>query len=110
MMSSVFSPAWGSTISITNDTTATAAVAIPKQASALVLTNTSATARVHVLLTEYQSEGGALPTGEVPTTSNGLPILPNQQIMVYVGPGLSVVRTIATAVDGAIIVTPGDVW
>ena len=103
-----FSPAWGSTISISNSATATAAQALPKNATALVLTNTSATARAHVVLTQYGSEGGALPTGDEPTVTNGLPILPNQQIMVYVGIGPSVIRAIATVADGALIVTPGS--
>jgi hypothetical protein len=109
-MNSIFSPAWGSGFTITNAIAATTAVALPKNANALVLTNTSATARVHVELTQYQSEGGALPTGEEPTTADGLPILPNQQIMVYCGPGLNVIRAIATAADGGLIVTPGNAW
>lgn len=107
-MSSVFSPGFGSTFSINNDTTATTAVVIPKNATALVLTNTSATARAHVIVTQYGSEGGAAPTGNAPTTTSGLPILPGDQIMVYVGIGPSVIRTIATAADGALIVTPGS--
>lgn len=109
-MSNMFSPAWGSTINIVNAITATTAVALPKNANALVLTNTSATARVHVALTQYQSEGDVLPTGTAPTTSDGFPILPNQQVFIYVGPGLSVIRAIATAADGNLIVTPGNVW
>lgn len=102
-----FSPAWGSTTSVVNATSATAAVVIPKDRDGVVLTNTSATARVHVMLTNYESEA-SVPTGTAPTTSTGLPILPGQQIRIHVGPGLKVLRTIATAADGNIIITPGS--
>jgi hypothetical protein len=110
MTNNTFSPAWNSTIEITNAIASAAAVALPKNANALLLTNTSATARAHVALTSYQSEGDALPTGTAPTTSIGLPILPNQQIVVYVGQSLKVIRAIATAADGVLLVTPGNIW
>jgi hypothetical protein len=106
-MSEKFSPAWGSTTSVSNATSATAAVALPKNCNAVMLTNTSATARTHVALTQYFSEGDTVPTGTAPTTSDGVPVLPNQQVIVYVGPGNAVLRTIATAADGNIIITPG---
>ena len=107
-MKDTFSPAWGSTIEIPNATSATAAVAIHKECTALLLANSSATARAHVMLTDYFSEGDALPTGDAPTTANGLVILPNSQIVVYVGPKLSVIRAIATAADGSLFVQPGN--
>jgi len=107
-MSRAFSPAWGSTITIANALSATAAVSIPKNCNAIVLTNTSATARVHVALTQSQSEGDALPTGDAPTTASALPILSGSQIVVWVGSGPSVIRTIATVADGDLIVTPGS--
>lgn len=109
-MDRAFSPAWGSTISIANAAASAAAVSLPKNCNALLLTNTSATARAHVALTQYGSEGGAAPTGNEPTTSTGLPILPNQQIVVYIGIGPSVIRAIATAADGDLLVTPGNFW
>lgn len=107
-MNNVFSPAWGSTINIANAATATAAVAVPKNCDAILLTNTSTTARAHVALTEYQSEGASLPTGIEPTTSDSLPILPNMQIVIRCGLGLKVIRAIATAADGNLLVTPGN--
>lgn len=107
-MNDVFSPAWGSTIDIVNAVAATTAVAIPKNCDALVLTNTSGTARTHVYLTEYQSEGEALPTGIAPTLSNGLAILPNSQIAIRCGQGLKAIRAIATLADGSLLVTPGN--
>lgn len=109
-MNGVFSPAWNSTINIANSLTSTSAVALPKNANAIALTNTSTTARAHVVLTTYQSEGAALPTGTDPTLTTGLPIMPGQQVIVHCGTGLNVIRTIATAADGALIVTPGNIF
>ena len=105
-MYDVFSPAYASTTSVTNATSATAAVDLPRSAETVVLTNTSSTARVHVFVTYY--DGVTAPTGQAPTTSTGLPILPNQQIRIRVGKGGKVIRTIATAADGNIIITPGN--
>lgn len=102
-----FAPAWGSTTSVTNAIAATTAVVIRKTCEQLVLTNTSATARVHVMVTVYQDEA-TVPAGDAPTTSTGFPILPNAQVHLTVGPGCKVVRTIATAADGTIIITPGN--
>jgi hypothetical protein len=102
-----FAPAWGATTSVANSASATAAVVLPKSCQQVVLTNTSATARTHVVVTVYQDQA-TVPTGDAPTTSNGLPILPNQQIRITVGPGCKVIRTIATAADGNIIITPGN--
>lgn len=102
-----FAPAWGATTSVTNAIAATAAVVIPKSCEQVVLTNTSATARVHVVATTYNDEA-TVPTGDAPTTSTGLPVLPSQQIRITVGAGLKVIRTIATVADGAILITPGN--
>lgn len=106
-MERAFQPAWGATTSVTNATSATAAVVLPKTCDQVLLTNTSATARVHVYVTTYLDES-SVPTGTAPTTSTGLPILPNSQIRVTVGPNCKVIRTIATAADGVILITPGD--
>lgn len=107
MMAQVFNPAWGNTTSVLNATSATAAVVLPKSCDAVILTNTSATARAHVMLTTFESES-APPTGTAPTTSTGLPVLPGQQIAVYVGPGQNLLRTIATGADGSILITPAS--
>lgn len=114
MSANIFSPAWGSTQSIANALAATAATLLPRNASSLILTNTSATARTHVLVTYYQTDSDAAAAvsgggGDAPTTSTGVPILPNQQVTIYYGPGPAVIRTIATLADGNIIITPG-VW
>lgn len=105
-MFDVFAPGWGSTVTVTNATSATAAVVLPANAQEVLLTNTSSSARVHVYVTTY--EGATAPTGVEPTTSTGLPILPGQQIRVRVGSYNKVIRTIATAADGEIIITPGN--
>jgi hypothetical protein len=102
-----FTPAWGSTTVVSNATSATAAVVLPKDRDCVVLTNTSSTARVHVMLTAYESEA-TVPTGTAPTTSTGFPILPGQQIRIFAGFGPKLLRTIATAADGSIIITPGS--
>lgn len=106
-MERAFQPAWGATTSVTNATSATAAVVLPKSCDQVLLTNTSGTARVHVYVTTYLDES-SVPTGTAPTTSTGLPILPNSQIRVTVGPNCKVIRTIATAADGVVLITPGD--
>lgn len=102
-----FAPAWGSSTSVNNAATATVAVVLPKSCEQIVLTNTSLTARTHVIVTTYVNEASA-PTGDAPTTSTGLPVLPNSQIRITVGLGPKLIRTIATAADGAIIITPGN--
>lgn len=102
-----FKPSWADTTSVTNAIAATAAVALPKDCSQVALTNTSATARVHVMLTDYAQEGN-LPTGTAPTTTTGLAILPNSQIRITVGNGYKLLRTIATAADGLLLILPGN--
>ena len=105
-MHSVFSPAWGRTTSVTNATSATAAVALPKTSDEIALANTSATAIVYVMITPYMDEA-TVPTGTAPTSTTGFPVLPSSQVRLHVGPGLKVIRTIASAADGSIIITPG---
>lgn len=105
-MERVFAPDFSGTVSVINATSATAAVNLPRECQEIALTNTSATARVHVFVTPYN--GVVTPTGTAPTTSNGMPILPGQQIRIRVGSGAKVIRTIATAADGSILITPGN--
>lgn len=107
MVERPFAPAWGATTSVTNAIAATAAVVIPKSCEQVVLTNTSATAISYVLATVYQDEA-TVPVGVVPTATNSFPVLPNSQVRITVGPGYKVIRTIASAADGAIIINPGN--
>lgn len=105
-MKSVFSPSWGSTTSVTNAIAATAAVALPKNCDQVMLTNTSTTASVNVMVTNYETEP-TVPTGTAPTTATGLKVLPLQQVRVHVGYGHKLIRTIASAADGVIEICPG---
>jgi len=102
-----FKPDWANTTSVTNAVAATAAVALPKDCSQVVLTNTSGSARVHVMLTDYYLEG-TVPTGTAPTTTSGMVIMPGSQIRLTVGNGYKLLRTIATAADGLTLITPGN--
>jgi hypothetical protein len=103
---SVFSPGWGGVTSVANATSATAAVVLPANAQEAALTNTSATAITYVLVTTYT--GVTAPTGNAPTASTGFPVLPNTTIRLHVGQGPKVIRTIASAADGNIIIAPGN--
>lgn len=105
-MEQVFNPAFDSTTAVPNATGATDAVDLPPTCHEVALTNTSASARVHVFVTYY--DGITVPTGTPPTLTNGMPILPGHQIRIRVGAGPKVIRTIATAADGIIIITPGN--
>lgn len=102
----VFTPSWVSTVAVTNAATATAAVEPPDNARSVLITNTSATARVHLMLTYYPD--GIAGAGTAPTTSNGVPVLPGQQIRVGLPAGKKVLRTIATAADGSTFLTFGE--
>lgn len=102
-----FKPSWADATSVTNAIAATAAVALPKDCSQVTLSNTSATARVHVMLTDYAQEGSP-PAGTAPTTATGYPILPNSQKVITVGNGYKLLRTIATAADGLLLIIPGN--
>lgn len=102
-----FAPSWGSTTVVANAVAATAAVNLPVSAEQVVLTNTSLTATTFVRVTPYLDQG-TVPTGDAPTTTQGMPVLPGQQIRITVGPGPKVIRTIASAADGNIIIVPGN--
>lgn len=102
----VFAPGFGGITSVTNDTSATAAVVLPVNAQEVMLHNTSATATVYVTVTPYTS--ATAPAGTAPTTTTGYPIGPNEKARIFVGSGGKVIRTIASAVDGAIVIVPGN--
>ena len=104
-MYDVFAPGPGA-IAITNATSATAAVSLPSGASEIALTNTSATALVMIAVTPF--DGATAPTGTAPTLTSGFPILPSTQIRIRVGGRGKVIRAIASAADGVLIVNPGN--
>lgn len=102
-----FAPAEGKTTTVANATSATAAVEIPASCDTVVLTNSSLTAITFVRVTSYGSDSDTA-TGVAPTATTDFPILPASQIRRYVGPGRKVIRTIASAADGNIYITPGS--
>lgn len=106
MSDDVFSPSWTTAFAVNNATSATAAAMLPNEATQLLLTNTSTTAIANVMVTHYQSAAETM-TGIAPTVTTGVPVLPSSQVHVAVQYGSKVIRTIASAADGAIIVTPG---
>ena len=105
-MGKTFSPSWGQTQAITNAITASTAIVLPSTTDELFLTNTSATATVNVMVTDFDNEASPV-AGTAPTTTTGLPIPPAGQVRVHVGPGFHVLRAIASAADGVLLVTPG---
>jgi len=106
MIDQVFNPAWGAQTVVSNSLTATAAVDLPATCREIALSNTSATAIAYVYVTPY--DGVTVPAGIEPTVSNAFPVLPLSQIRIGVGIGRKVIRTIASAADGSIIISPGN--
>lgn len=96
----------GQSFVIANAVASAAAVPLAQTWEVLVLTNTSSTATAYVRITDQPNASVAV-TGVAPTATTDLPILPLNQIRIYVGVGLAVIRAIASAADGNLIVTPG---
>ncbi len=108
MSKAIFVPAEGKTTAVTNATSATAAVAIPYDCEAVALANSSTTAISFVRITYYGSATDTM-TGDAPTATADIPILPGHHIVRYVQKGKhKVIRTIASAADGVIYITPGS--
>jgi hypothetical protein len=105
-MFDVFAPGWNGTLAISNATSATAAALLPDGASEIALTNTSETADVFIVVTPF--DGATVPTGTAPTLTSGFPVLARTQVRIRVGKGRKVIRAIASAADGALIVNPGN--
>lgn len=104
----LFAPAEGKTTTVANSATATAAVELPYDCDAVVLTNSSATATAFVRVTYYGSASDTA-TGVAPTVTTDYPVPPAQQVRRGVQPGVrKVIRTIASAADGNIYITPGS--
>lgn len=107
MIEQVFTPGWGSEFPITNATSASAAFVLPESCREVALTNTSTTATAWVFVTRYDTS--TPPAGTAPVVgSTGLPILPGQQIRIGVGVRGKVIRAIASAADGLLMVNPGN--
>lgn len=102
-----FTPAQGGSNAVNNSGTATAAVELPKDCDGLYLANTSATATAYFRVTTYA--GPTAGAGEAPTVALDMAVLPSREIFVGVAKGVTkVIRTIASAADGKLQITPGN--
>lgn len=102
-----FYPLGGRSVTIANAVaSATPGVPLQQTWESIVLTNTSTTAIAYVRLTQQDTPTAI--NGDAPTATADLPILPMSQIRIWAGVGLKVIRAIASAADGNLIVTPGD--
>ena len=107
MTSRIFVPAEGKTSAVNNAGAATAAIVLPYDCNAVLLSNSSSTATSFVRIT-YYNDVGDIGAGDAPTATADIPILPGHQIVRYVQKGKhKVIRTIASAADGIIYITPG---
>ena len=107
MNNGIFVPAEGKTSAVSNATSATAAVALPFDCNAVAIANSSATAIGFVRITYYPNAD--LGTGDAPAVTTDIPILPGHHIVRYIQKGKhKVIRTIASAADGTLYITPGS--
>ncbi len=99
----------GASVRVTNAVASAAATLLPKNSTAVLLTNNSLTAIAYYRVTTYLDEGSP-PDGDAPTTTTDTPIQPSGQIRVYTGQvGMpKLIRLIASAADSYTTVTPGD--
>jgi len=99
-----FDPGLNQTISQAN-ATSSAGGALPDSATQVGLTNTSDTAIAYFAC----QQGTTVPTAVVPGTGvlGSFPVLPGQQVRVTVPSGVKRYATIASAANGALLITPG---
>jgi hypothetical protein len=103
-----FDPGLNQTISQAN-ATSSAGGSLPADCSQVALTNTSATATAYFVCTQAQGSEAAV-AAVVPASggaNGGFPILPGHQVRISVPFGPKLYRTIASAADGALLITPG---
>lgn len=104
-----FTPKEGATVTVNNATSATAQVVLPKDCTEVLLTNTSTSAIVYVRVTSYLDYTPPVDaSANAPTTTADFPVLPLSQVRRGVGEGYKFIRTIASAADGTIKITPGS--
>jgi hypothetical protein len=103
-----FDPGINQTISQANATSSAGGV-LPDNANVVALYNTSATATAYFVCTP--SVVGGTPVAAVVPASGGargsMPVPPGAQIRIGVPEGPKAYRTIASAADGALLITPG---
>lgn len=102
-----FDPGLNNTIEQAN-ATSSAGGSLPDSAQTVLLTNTSTTATVY-WASAAVFEDNNMPNVVVPSgaTRGGMPVRPGAQIRVSVPSGRKQYRTIASAADGSLLITPG---
>lgn len=107
-MLSPFDPGINETIAQAN-ATSSAGGALPESANVVALHNTSATATAYFVCTPIRT--GDTPVAAVVPVAGGavgsFPVPPGAQIRVSVPEGMKAYRTIASAADGNLLITPG---
>lgn len=106
-MLSPFDPGLNETILQAN-ATSSAGGALPDDSNVVALANTSATAVAYFVCTPMHVDstalGAVVPVGGTP---GSFPVLPGQHIRITVPVGPKQYRTIASAADGNLLITPG---
>ena len=103
-----FDPGINQTISQANATSSAGGV-LPDSADSVVLKNTSATATAYFVCTPTVT-GGSPVDAVIPVSGGAVgsfPLLPGETNRVSVPEGPKTYRTIASAADGALLITPG---
>lgn len=101
-----FNPKPGGTFVIANGTSASADFEIDQGCDQIVLYNSSASAIVFFRVTCYADN--TLGSATAPTVTTDMPVPPGVQMRVTVGRTFKEIRTIASAADGNLYVTPGQ--
>lgn len=97
----------GGTFLIANAVTASAdTFPIDDTCASVLLYNSSATAIAFYRITTNPTN--AAYAGIAPTATTDMPLPPGQRCVIYTGTGFKRIRTIASAADGNVYVTPGN--
>lgn len=97
----------GGTFLIANGVAASAdSFPIDDTCASIALYNSSATAIAFYRITPYPTNTPV--AGIAPTVTTDMPVGPGHRIIIYTGTGFKRIRTIASAADGNLYVTPGN--
>lgn len=107
-MMQAFDPGNNQTIAQAN-ATSSAGGALPESARQVVVYNSSATATAYFVCIGGDARDAA-PTAMIPSgaTRGSMPIPPGQSYCLTVPAGPKLYRTIASAADGTLFITPGE--
>ena len=101
-----FRPKQGGTFLIANGVAASADTKeIDPRCDEIAVYNSSATAIAFFRVTPFPTS--ALGSGAAPTVTADMPVAPGEHLRVHVGLGYKKIRTIASAADGNLYITPG---